>query len=106
LAIRGYRASHFNKLSSAERPAESMLLGMVRGEFTVYPFIEGNALPPHVQVAIDAIKDAGLEVEVGPLSNTIAGPLDRVLEALHRAESAALSAGAQRILIRLEVEDE
>jgi uncharacterized protein YqgV (UPF0045/DUF77 family) len=82
-----------------------MLPGMVRGEFTVYPFIEGDALPPHVQVAIDAIKETGLEVEVGPLSNTIAGPPHQVLEALHRAESAALAAGAQRIVIRLEVED-
>jgi uncharacterized protein YqgV (UPF0045/DUF77 family) len=82
-----------------------MLPGMVRGEFTVYPFIEGDALPPHVQVAIDAIKETGLEVEVGPLSNTIAGSPHQVLEALHRAESAALAAGAQRIVIRLEVED-
>jgi uncharacterized protein YqgV (UPF0045/DUF77 family) len=82
-----------------------MLLGMVRGEFTVYPFIEGNALPPHVQVAIDAINEAGLEVEVGPLSNTISGSAAQVLDALHRAESAALAAGAERIVIRVEVDD-
>jgi uncharacterized protein YqgV (UPF0045/DUF77 family) len=82
-----------------------MLLGMVRGEFTVYPFIEGNALPPHVQVAIDAINEAGLEVEVGPLSNTISGSADQVLDALHRAEAAALAAGAERIVIRVEVDD-
>lgn len=82
-----------------------MLPGMVRGEFTIYPFIEGDALPPHVQAAIDAIGEAGLEVDVGPLSNTILGSADQVLDALHRAESAALAAGAQRIVIRLEVED-
>jgi uncharacterized protein YqgV (UPF0045/DUF77 family) len=81
-----------------------MLRGMVRGEFTVYPFIEGQELPHHVQVAIDAINEMGLEVEVGPLGNTIAGPLERVLDALHRAQAAALSAGATRIVIRLEVE--
>src|SRR6266536_3311897 len=39
-----------------------MLRGMVRGEFTVYPFIEGQELPHHVQVAIDAINEMGLEV--------------------------------------------
>ena len=78
---------------------------MVRGEFTIYPFIEGNALPPYVQVAIDAIKEAGLEVDVGPLSNTVmAATAEQVIEALRRAESAALAAGAQRIVIRLEVE--
>jgi uncharacterized protein YqgV (UPF0045/DUF77 family) len=82
-----------------------MLFGMVRGEFTVYPFIEGDALPAHVQVAIDAINEAGLEVDVGPLSNTISGPAEQVLDALHRAESAALAAGADRIVISLEVDD-
>ena len=83
-----------------------MLRRMVMGEFTVYPFIEGDALPPYVQVAIDAINEAGLEVEVGPLSNTVSGSVDQVLDALRRAESAALAAGAQRIVIRLEVDGE
>ena len=69
------------------------------------PFIEGQELPRHVQVAIEAINEAGLEVEVGPLGNTTSGPLDRVLDALHRAEAAAISAGATRIVIRLEVEE-
>ena len=79
---------------------------MVRGEFTIYPFVEGDALPGYVQVAIDAIKSAGLSVDVGPLSNTVEGPRDVVLAALHDAEAAALAAGARRILIRLEVEGE
>jgi uncharacterized protein YqgV (UPF0045/DUF77 family) len=82
-----------------------MLLGMVRGEFTIYPFIEGDAPPPHVQVAIDAIRDAGLEVEVGPLSNTVSGSAELVLDALHRAEAAALVSGARRIVIQVEVDD-
>jgi uncharacterized protein YqgV (UPF0045/DUF77 family) len=82
-----------------------MLPAMVRGEFTIYPFIEGESLPPHVQAAIDAITEAGLEVEVGPLSNTITGSAEQVIEALHRGEAAALAAGAGRIVIRLEVED-
>lgn len=83
-----------------------MLPGVVRGEFTVYPFIEGEALPPYVQAAIDAIAEVGLDVDVGPLSNTISGPAEKVIDALRRAEAAALGAGAQRILIRLEVEDD
>jgi uncharacterized protein YqgV (UPF0045/DUF77 family) len=83
-----------------------MLPGMVRGEFTIYPFIEGDIPPSHVQAAIDAITEAGLEVDIGPLSNTIMGSANQVTDALHRAESAALAAGAQRIVIRLEVADE
>ncbi len=82
-----------------------MRAGMVRGEFTIYPFIEGRVLPQHVQVAIDVIREAGLEVEVGPLGTTVVGPRDALLEVLHRAEAAALSAGATRIVIRLEVEE-
>jgi uncharacterized protein YqgV (UPF0045/DUF77 family) len=82
-----------------------MLLGMVRGEFTIYPFIEGDAPPPHVQVAIDAINEAGLAVEVGPLSNTVSGSVEQVLDALHRAEMAALASGAQRIVIQVEADD-
>ncbi len=80
-----------------------MLPGMVRGEFTIYPFIEGEALPEHVQAAIAEINKAGLEVEVGPLSSTVTGPAGKVLDALHRAESAALAAGATSIAIRLAV---
>ena len=83
-----------------------MLARMVRGEFTIYPFVEGDALPRYVQVAIDVIKSAGLVVEVGPLSNTVEGPPEAVLAALREAEAAALSSGAKRIVIRLEVDDE
>jgi uncharacterized protein YqgV (UPF0045/DUF77 family) len=79
---------------------------MVRGEFTIYPFVEGDALPAYVQVAIDTIKNAGLSVDVGPLSNTVEGPRDAVLAALHEAEAAALANGARRIVIRIEVEGE
>lgn len=80
-----------------------MLPAVVRGEFTIYPFIEGNVPPPHVQAAIDAINQAGLDVEIGPLGNTISGSLEAVLDALHRAEAASLTAGATRIVIRIEV---
>lgn len=76
---------------------------MLRAEFTVYPFEEGQALPPHVQAAVDAARDAGLEVDVGPLSNTLSGETDTVLEALRAAAAGALAAGASRIVVSLEV---
>jgi uncharacterized protein YqgV (UPF0045/DUF77 family) len=74
----------------------------VRAEFTIYPFIEGMALPSYVQAAIDTIRDAGLDVEVGALSNIVVGDAERVLEALRAAEAAALQAGATRVVISLE----
>jgi uncharacterized protein YqgV (UPF0045/DUF77 family) len=82
-----------------------MLNGMVRGEFAIYPFVGGEEPPPYVQAAIEAINKAGLEVDLGPLGTSVTGPADEVLEALHRAQAAALEAGATSIVIRLEVEE-
>lgn len=76
----------------------------VRAEFTVYPFIEGMALPPYVQAAIDTIRQRGLDVEVGALSNVVVGEAERVLDALRAAQVAALGTGATRVVISLECE--
>jgi uncharacterized protein YqgV (UPF0045/DUF77 family) len=75
---------------------------MIRAEFTIYPFIEGMAPPPYVQVAIDALRAAGLSVEVGPLSNTVFGDDELVLDALRAAQAAAVAAGATRVVLSLE----
>lgn len=75
---------------------------IVQAEFTIYPFVEGMAPPPHVQSAIDAIRALGIEVTVGPLSNTIVGQVGPVLAAITAAEGAALSAGASRFVLNLE----
>jgi uncharacterized protein YqgV (UPF0045/DUF77 family) len=75
---------------------------MIRAEFTIYPFIEGMALPEYVQVAVDAFADAGLEAQVGPLSQTVEGELHVVLEALRVATEAALAGGAHRVVINVE----
>ena len=74
----------------------------LRAEFTIFPFLEGNDMPPHVQAGIDAAVALGVPVEIGPLSNTILGEAAEVLEALHAAEAAAVAAGATRIVVSLE----
>lgn len=79
-----------------------MRVPMIRAEFTVYPFIEGAAPPPHVQAAIDALREAGLEVEVGALGTTVWGEPEQVLEALRAAQVAAIAAGATRVVVSLE----
>jgi uncharacterized protein YqgV (UPF0045/DUF77 family) len=84
-------------------PASDMQ-ALISAEFSIYPFIEGNEPPRHVQAAIDTINEVGVDVEVGPLGNTISGPVDAVLQALQRAQSAALAAGATRIVIRIELQ--
>jgi uncharacterized protein YqgV (UPF0045/DUF77 family) len=74
----------------------------VTAEFIVYPFIEGTDPPPHVRAAIDAVKASGLNVDVGPLSNTVVGDIGRVVGAIAAAQSAAISAGASRFVLNLE----
>jgi len=76
---------------------------MIRAEFTVFPFVEDETVPPHVQAAIDQLVRAGLDVEVGPLSQIATGEAEVVLGALLSAERAALAAGAVEVTIRLEV---
>lgn len=74
----------------------------IQAEFTVYPFIEGNVLPDYVQASIDAITGAGLDVDVGALSNTVIGPAGEVLDALARGVGAALDRGATRVVVNIE----
>ena len=76
---------------------------MIRAEFTVYPFVEGMSLPPYAQVAVDAIVAAGLEPEVGPLSQTVTGDAEPVMEAVRAATVAALHEGARRVVVNIEV---
>jgi uncharacterized protein YqgV (UPF0045/DUF77 family) len=77
--------------------------GEVRAEFTIFPFEEGDDMPPYVQAGLDAIAALGVEIEIGPLSNTIHGSATAVTEALRAAEAASFAAGATRIVVNLEV---
>lgn len=74
----------------------------IEAEFTVYPFEQGDEPPPHVQAAIRALREADLEVEVGPLSQVVRGEADIVLEALRTAQMDAVSAGATRIVVSIQ----
>jgi len=66
---------------------------MICVEGTIYPFIEGDSLPPHARAAIDTFHAAGLEVHVGVLSNMAIGEPDVVLGTLLPAEIASLAKG-------------
>jgi uncharacterized protein YqgV (UPF0045/DUF77 family) len=81
-----------------------MLPAVIRAEFTVYPFTEGEELPAHVQAAIDAATQTGVAVEIGALSNTVRGEPEEVLRAILASELAAFRAGARRMVVNIEVE--
>lgn len=62
-------------------------------EFIVEPFTEG-VLGPHVTAALDALRSAGLEPDVGPFGNTVTGDSAEVFSALSAASTAAFGSGA------------
>lgn len=76
---------------------------MIRAEFAIYPFQEGETPPIHVQAAIEEVRKSGLTVELGPFGQVVSGPAEEVLEALKRAQVAAIQAGATQVVVNLEV---
>ena len=65
-------------------------MARVTVEFIVEPFTEG-VLGPHVTAALDALRSAGLEPDVGPFGNTVTGDGAEVFPALSAASTAAFA---------------
>jgi uncharacterized protein YqgV (UPF0045/DUF77 family) len=74
---------------------------VVRLEFTVEPFHEGDP-GPHVLAALEAARQAGLEVEFGPFGTAASGPTEVVAAALGPITRAAYEHGATRITLQVE----
>jgi uncharacterized protein YqgV (UPF0045/DUF77 family) len=75
---------------------------MFRAEFTIYPFLGRESLPRHVQDAVDAVRAAGTEVDVGLFGVSVTGELGTVLDAIQVAVTAAASAGATKVVLSIE----
>lgn len=71
-----------------------------RLEFFVEPFTEGSP-GPHVIAAIKAVENLGLEVEVGPFNNRVAGPPESLVEAASAVLGEAVNNGANRVSLQL-----
>lgn len=76
-------------------------MGEVRVEFTVEPFVEGSP-GAHVTAAIDAVRTAGLPVDVGPFATTTTGSAGEIADAVRALVDAALAQGATRINVQVE----
>lgn len=72
----------------------------VRVEFTIEPFVDG-APGRHVQAALEALADAGIEAEFGPFGSSFVVDHDS-LGALSDAVAAAVGAGATRVSTQVE----
>lgn len=69
-------------------------------EFLVEPFREGDP-GAHVVAAVDALRDAGLTVDLGALSSTASGPLEAVAAGIADMVRASVAAGAQRLHVQV-----
>jgi uncharacterized protein YqgV (UPF0045/DUF77 family) len=76
-------------------------MARVRIEFTVEPFVEGHP-GPHVLAAIEAVRNEGLAVEVGPFSTTAELPVEQVGPTVAGLLQAGLEHGATRISLHVE----
>jgi uncharacterized protein YqgV (UPF0045/DUF77 family) len=71
-------------------------MGLI-AEFSVEPFVPG-APGPHVVAALDAARNTGATIVVGPFGNEITAETEEtVLFALGEAIRAGLGAGATRV---------
>ncbi len=73
---------------------------MLRLEFTVEPFVEGEP-GPHVLAAVDAARGFGLDVDFGPFGSVVDGDDAAVLDAVDAIVRAAMDAGATRVSLQL-----
>lgn len=69
-------------------------------EFFVEPFTEGQP-GPHVIAAIKAVESLGLDVEVGPFNNRVAGTTESLVEAAAMVLGEAVNNGATRVSLQL-----
>lgn len=76
----------------------------VLAEFSVTPVVEGE-MKPFIDAALEEVKKAGLKFEVNPVSTTVEGEIDQVMEALKRAHEAALHKGAPRVVTEIRIDE-
>ena len=77
----------------------------LRAEFTTEPFHGEGEPPAHVTAALDAVRSAGLETELGPFGTSVTGDEDSVYAALPSVLRAAVEHGATRITLQVERAD-
>lgn len=78
---------------------------MLRAEFTVEPFVEGQP-GPHVLAAVAAVEVLGFTVEFGPFATQFEGDDDGVVAAIASLVRDAYAHGATRVALHVERVDE
>jgi uncharacterized protein YqgV (UPF0045/DUF77 family) len=73
---------------------------MLRVEFTVEPFVEGEP-GAHVLAAVAAAREHGLDVDFGPFGSSVTGDDGTILDAVDHVVRAAMGAGASRVSVQV-----
>jgi uncharacterized protein YqgV (UPF0045/DUF77 family) len=74
-----------------------------RAEFTVEPFVDGNP-GPHVLAAVDAVREYGLDPQIGPFATIVEGDAVHITDALLSMLTAARRTGATRVSLQVDFE--
>lgn len=77
---------------------------MQRVEFTIEPFVEA-APGEHVTAPVDALRDLGVDVEVGPFGSSCTVPSERVGDVVAAIARIAVERGATHINVDIEAVD-
>ncbi|MDH4277881.1 MAG: thiamine-binding protein [Acidimicrobiia bacterium] len=76
-----------------------------RVEVLVQPFKE-NDPGPHVTAAVDALRSAGLDPDMGPFATTAQGELDTVVETVATMLQVAFANGATSVHLQVDLTDD
>ncbi|MFQ5557354.1 MAG: hypothetical protein ACE5GB_07595 [Acidimicrobiales bacterium] len=79
--------------------------GRLRLEVTIEPFVEGEP-GPHAVAPAEIAAAAGLAVDFGPFGTCVSGPAQDVLAVLVELVSHPLAAGASRLTLQVEHDEE
>lgn len=74
---------------------------MLRVEFTVEPFVDGQP-GPHVLAAVAAVEALGFTVDFGPFASEFSGEEHEVVSAVEALMRDAYSHGATRVAVHVE----
>ena len=74
---------------------------MLRVEFTVEPFVEGQP-GRHVLAAVDAVRGLGPDVEFGPFASSFCAADELATQALSALVAAAYANGATHVSLQVE----
>lgn len=84
--------------------AEPTLADVLRVEFTIEPFVDGQP-GPHVLEAVAAVEALGLTVDFGPFSSSFTAEAGAVADAVSALLDRAYAHGASHVSLHIEPAD-